>query len=153
MLYIYFNLGYDCHMSKKQKKVKKDPKIADSANELEPFKIIYDEMMEKIHPSPKQLRDRCEKLIEDSEGVLAGIRIIGLVDHNDCFVFQVADNSLCHTMLTCLGNEYADNVGKAAMSDEDEESVYLCGECQKKAKAAQETPETDVDEGFPGLES
>jgi hypothetical protein len=146
-------LGYDLGMSENKKKNKKNPKITDSDKELEPFKILYDEMMEKINPSPQQIRERCEKLIEDSEGVLAGIRIIGLMDHNDCFVFQVADNSLCHSMLTCLGNEYAENVGKAAMGSDDEESVYLCGECQKKAKASQENSEADDEDSFPGLES
>lgn len=140
-------------MSKNKKDNKKNPKITDSDKELEPFKILYDEMMEKIHPSPQQIRERCEKIIEDSEGVLAGIRIIGLMDHNDCFVFQVADNSLCHSMLTCLGNEYAENVGKAAMGRDDEESIYLCGECQKKAKASEKKSEKNSEEGFPGLES
>ena len=145
-------MRYDCEMKKKTNK-NNNPILSDSDKKLEPFKIIYDELMDEIHPTPKQIKDRCEKLIEDSEGVLAGIRIIGLVDHNVCFVFQVADNSLCHSMLTCLGNEYAENVGKGAMGSDDAESVYLCGECQKKAKAPQEESETDDDVGFPGLES
>jgi hypothetical protein len=138
-------------MSKNHKKTKKEPNT-DSDKKLEPFKIIYDELMEEIHPSRKQIIERCEKLIDDSEGILAGIRIIGFVDHNDCFVFQSANNTLCHSMLTCLGNDYAKKVDLSVTTDE-EHGIVLCGECQKKAKASQEESETDDDVGFPGLES
>jgi len=138
-------------MNKNHKNTKKNL-TTETDKKIEHTDDIYEQIMEELHASPKQIMERCEKLIDDSEGILAGIRIIGFVNHNDCFVFQSANNTLCHSMLTCLGNDYAKQVDQSVITDE-EHGIMLCGECKKKAKDSQWILGSEADKGFPGLES
>jgi hypothetical protein len=83
--------------------MKKDSKLHD------PFAFL-DEQPEPHVPAkhtPESLRKRCQELLNDADGVVPGMRIIGLFGMKDPMFCQLAENEFCNHMMSYLSEECA----------------------------------------------
>lgn len=142
-------------MSKQSRKNKKDkdPQKVDQQSALNAF---FQEALEEAKRDPiERIKAKCEKIIEESSDVLAGIRIVGLVGHDEYFSMQNAENAVCHDMLDVISNRYSDKIKRSTESEDDENEVIICGECMKKFQnpKTHETKSDEEAEGFEGLQN
>ena len=106
--------------------MKKDP------NSNDPFDFLDDQP--EVH-TPESIRERCRKLVDDAEGVVAGLRVVGILSMTDWVVCQVAENDFCNQMLSYLSGQCGRGATEQFEQDCGDE---LCPNC-----AAKEMPTMD----------
>jgi hypothetical protein len=142
-------------MSKRNRKNKKD-KDLQKVDQQSALNAFFQESLEEAKRDPiERIKAKCEKIIDESSDILAGIRIVGLVGHDEYFSMQNAENPVCHDMLDAISKRYSDKIRRSADSEGDENEVIICGECMKKFQNPK-THETESDkeaDGFEGLQN
>lgn len=89
----------------------------------DPFAFL-DEKPE-VH-TPESIRERCHKLVDDAEGVIPALRIVGIADMKDPWAYQVAENELCNQMLSFVSGKCGLGASEQFAQDCGDE---LCPDC------------------------
>ena len=106
--------------------------MSQNSNIDDPFDFLDDQP--EIH-TPESIRERCRKLVNDAEGVVPGLRVVGILSMTDQVICQVAENELCNQMLSYLSGQCGRGATEQFEQDCGDE---LCPKC-----AAEEMPTMD----------
>jgi len=60
-------------------------------NDADPDDLLACFDNQVVH-TPETIKDRCESLIQDAQGVIPGIRIVGLLNLNQCMALQMGSH-------------------------------------------------------------
>ena len=83
--------------------------MSQNSNIDDPFAFL-DEQPDKQEPvkhTPESIRKRCQELLDDADGVIPGLRIIGLFSMTNPLFCQLSENEFCNHMLSYLSDECA----------------------------------------------
>ena len=106
--------------------------MSQNSNIDDPFDFLDD--LPEIH-TPESIRERCRKLVNDAEGVVPGLRVVGILSMTDQVICQVAENEFCNQMLSYLSGQCGRGATEQFEQDCGDE---LCPKC-----AAEEMPTMD----------
>jgi superfamily II helicase len=106
--------------------------MSKNSNIDDPFDFLDNQP--EVH-TPESIRERCKKLIQDADGVIPGLRIVGLFSVSDPMICQLAENDFCNHMLTYLSNRCEAMAQEQSTRHYDED---VCPNC-----AAEELPTMD----------
>jgi len=106
--------------------------MSQNSNIDDPFDFLDNQP--EVH-TPESIRERCRKLVNDAEGVVPGLRVVGILSMTDQVACQVAENELCNQMLSYLSGQCGRGATEQFEQDCGDE---LCPKC-----AAEELPTMD----------
>ena len=118
--------------NKYNKYSKLDVNNQQNKNLEDPFAFL-DEKPE-VH-TPESIQERCKKLVDDAEGVVPGLRVVGILSMTDQVACQFAENDFCNQMLSYLSGQCGRGATEQFEQDCGDE---LCPNC-----AAKEMPTMD----------